>query len=411
MRIVVGDYSGHPFQVQLSRELSRRGHTVLHLHFADFQTPKGRLKVEIGDPSTLSIEPVTLGRPFAKHSFFKRRFQEVEVGALFAEKIRRFAPDVVLASNFPLDTLKKVRSACKLGGWKFVFWQQDIYSMAIDRILTQKLGLLGRLIGKKYMALEKSLLRSSDAVVTISEDFIPWLTRTFGVQRDHINVIENWAPLDEIVPRPKENVWSLEKGLADKKLVLYTGTLGMKHDPSQILAIAKALQNQVNVAVVVVSEGPAAQWLADQAREQGVSCLSVLGFQPFSVYSEVLSAADVLISILEPDAGAFSVPSKVLSYLCAGRSIVLSAPQDGLASRIIAHTRAGIATPAGQPVQFAQAVKSLLDNPGERAEAGQRGRTYAEQAFDIVRIGDRFEAVLASLLQAEVPILQRVFAA
>jgi glycosyltransferase involved in cell wall biosynthesis len=318
MRIVVGDYAGHPFQVQLSRELARRGHTVLHQHFADFQTPKGRLKIEDGDPATLSIEAVTLGRPFAKHSFLKRRFQEVEVGKLFAEKMRRFAPDVVLASNFPLDTLNQVRRACKSGGWKFVFWQQDIYSMAIDRILSQKLGLLGRLIGKKYTALEKSLLRASDAVVTISEDFLPWLTKTFGVDRNHVTVIENWAPLDEIVPKPKENAWSKEKGLADKKVVLYTGTLGMKHDPSQILAVAKALQSQPDVAVVVVSEGPAARWLADQARDHGLSCLSVLGFQPFNVYPNVLGSADVLISILEPDAGAFSVPSKVLSYLCAG---------------------------------------------------------------------------------------------
>ncbi len=30
MRILVHDYSGHPFQAQLSRELARRGHDVVH---------------------------------------------------------------------------------------------------------------------------------------------------------------------------------------------------------------------------------------------------------------------------------------------------------------------------------------------------------------------------------------------
>ena len=43
MRIVVNDYSGHPFQIELSRELARRGHKVLHLYSAEFQTPKGDL--------------------------------------------------------------------------------------------------------------------------------------------------------------------------------------------------------------------------------------------------------------------------------------------------------------------------------------------------------------------------------
>ena len=42
-RILVHDYAGHPFQVQLSRELAARGHSVLHVHSASVQTPQGAL--------------------------------------------------------------------------------------------------------------------------------------------------------------------------------------------------------------------------------------------------------------------------------------------------------------------------------------------------------------------------------
>ena len=72
MRILISDYSGHPFQVELSRELARRGHTVRHLHFAGFQTPKGKLLVQPEDPPSLEIEGITLGQPFAKSAFVKR---------------------------------------------------------------------------------------------------------------------------------------------------------------------------------------------------------------------------------------------------------------------------------------------------------------------------------------------------
>ena len=34
MKIIVHDYAGHPFQVQLSRRLASRGHEVLHLYCA-----------------------------------------------------------------------------------------------------------------------------------------------------------------------------------------------------------------------------------------------------------------------------------------------------------------------------------------------------------------------------------------
>ena len=43
MRILVHDYAGHPFQVQLSRELARRGHEVRHAYASALQTPRGEL--------------------------------------------------------------------------------------------------------------------------------------------------------------------------------------------------------------------------------------------------------------------------------------------------------------------------------------------------------------------------------
>ncbi|HTF92952.1 MAG TPA: glycosyltransferase family 4 protein [Verrucomicrobiae bacterium] len=394
MRIVVADYSGHPFQVQLSRELSRRGHSVLHLYFAEFQTPKGRLSVGRDDPATLEIEPISLGMPFAKQNFIKRRSQEIAIGKKFESRISFFGPDVVVASNLPLDSLRIVANSAKTEKRAFVFWQQDIYSIAIDRILRDRWGLVGALIGKVYKSIERNVLRRSEAVIAISDDFLPYLRTEFDVSGDHIHVVENWAPLDEITPRPKDNPWARANGLADKDVVLYSGTLGMKHDPGQILAVAESLRDRPNTEVVVVSEGPAAAWLAQKARELQLRCLRVMRFQPFEVYSDALASADVLISILEASSGAFSVPSKILSYLCAGRAIVLSAPSENLASRIVERSNAGLVVPAGDNIAFTNAIRAFLDNPEQRKRAGQCGIVYSQGTFDIRAIGHRFEAIL-----------------
>jgi glycosyltransferase involved in cell wall biosynthesis len=107
-----------------------------------------------------------------------------------------------------------------------------------------------------------------------------------------------------------------------------------------------------------------------------------------------LGSADVLFSILEPNSGIFSVPSKVLSYLCAGRPIVLSAPAENLASRIIEQSGAGQVVPAGNSAKLIQGVRTLLDNSEKRKTAGERGRKYAQTVFDIDAIGDRFEMIL-----------------
>lgn len=400
MRIAICDYSGHPFQVQLSRELARRGHAVLHLHFAEFQTPKGRLSIQPDDPPTLEIAAVSLGRPFAKYSFLRRRWQEIEVGRRIAARIEAFAPDVVIGSNLPIDALLRVAKACWKADRPFVFWQQDIYSAAIGRILARKIGFLGALIGAYYRRLEAKVVRRSSAVVVISADFVPVLARDLGVGVEHVHVIQNWAPLDEIVPGEKSNPWSVRFGLDRKKVVLYSGTLGLKHDPSQFIQLAAVLKSHPDTIVVVISEGSMADWIAAEARSQGLANLRVLPFQPFDSYSQVLASADVLVATLEPDAGVFSVPSKVLSYLSAGRPIILSAPPQNLASQVLAASGGGKVVANADRAALAEGVLYYLTNPELRQDAGRKARAYAETAFDIRTIGDRFEAIVRRAVAA-----------
>ena len=58
----------------------------------------------------------------------------------------------------------------------------------------------------------------------------------------------------------------------------------------------------------------------------------MLPFQPAEDLPSVLSSADVLVALLEPDATKFSIPSKVLSYMAAGRPIVGLMPSDNPAA-------------------------------------------------------------------------------
>lgn len=394
VRICVCDYSGHPFQVQLSREFARLGHQVLHLHFAEFQTPKGRLTVDASDPPTLGIEAISIGRPFAKYGLVKRWLQEREVGHLFARRIDTFAPEVVLASNLPIDALSIVLRSSQKANRRFIFWQQDIYSSAIIKVLSNKLGFVGRLIGKYYEYLEMRVAQKSHRIVVIAESFRTTLKTKFKIAPDKIEVIENWAPLNEINVGSKANPWAAAHDLTGREVVLYTGTLGLKHNPAQLITLAETLNGKHDARVVVISEGPSADWLKTSAQQKSLSNLVVLPFQPYAQYPDVLASADVLVAMIENDSGEYSVPSKLLSYLSAGRPIVLSAPKENLASEIIERSGAGIAGSPGDTDAFVASVKRLLSDASARQDLGQKARAYADCTFDILRIGQRFEALL-----------------
>ena len=133
-------------------------------------------------------------------------------------------------------------------------------------------------------------------------------------------MIPNWAPLDEIYPLDRKNDWAVEQRLDDHKTLLYSGTLGLKHNPALLVSLARQVIDAGQpVELVVVNEGPAVELLREEAARADVP-LKLLPFQPYERLSEVLATGDILVVLLEESAGAFSVPSKTLSYLCAGQA-------------------------------------------------------------------------------------------
>ena len=141
------------------------------------------------------------------------------------------------------------------------------------------------------------------------------------------------------------------------------------------------------IRVVVVSEGLGADWLRARAAE--VRNLTLLPYQPFERLPEVIASGDVLLAILESDAGAFSVPSKVLTYLCAGRPILGAIPVENLATRVIARAGAGITVPPGEAEAFVLAAERLATASAERKALGNNALDYAHKTFDIRAIGDQ----------------------
>lgn len=395
MRIVIHDYSGHPFQVQLSRELARRGHIVRHIYSSSFQTPKGNLVRSADDPEGFDIQPVTLSATFAKGTFLKRRSQEIETGRLVARALREFHPEVVISSNAPLDTQRVIMAETRRLGAKFIFWLQDIYSEAIRKLLPRKLPGIGHIVAPYYQQLEFDMLRKSDHVVSITHDFLSLLASR-GVRRDRITVIENWAPLDEITPISRDNPWSDEHMPEPGLRVVYSGTLGYKHKPALLIDIARAIDGHV----YIFSEGVAAQRLAQDAIAMGVQNISVRGWVPFSDLSKMLSAADIFVAMIEEDAGIFSVPSKVLSYLCVGRPIVASIPEGNLARKIILREDAGLVASPSDPGSLIDQIRIVAADPGRRKVMADNARAYATRTFDISRIGDAFEELVVGSVEA-----------
>lgn len=392
-RIVVHDYSGHPGQAQLSRALARRGYEVTHQHCPSYATGKGSLRLEASDPTTLSFEECPMDGTFARYSLITRIRQELAYGRLAGRRIAAADPAVAVLSNVPLVAHVVVARHLSRRGIPMVFWHQDIYSEAIGNAARTRLPVVGRVVAAVADRLERAVARRSDAVVAISPTFLERLER-WGVG-GRSTVVPNWAPIDELPVHDADNAWSRRMGLTGHPVVLYSGTLGLKHDPSILALISAQLRvSHPDAKVVVVSEGKGREWLEKWKHEQLADNLVLLDFQPYDELPLVMASADILVAILEPDASRFSVPSKVLTYLCANRAVVGVLPPENSVAEILSTQGAGRVVDPARRSDVAAEVAELLNEEEACRAMGAAGRRYAERTFSPERAADRFLEVL-----------------
>ncbi len=370
MRILVHDYAGHPFQAQLSRELARRGHTVVHSFREKPGGRRGALERVAQDPPGLTFAPIRLGpRASACDGFARRVRHELTYGAALVRVARRVCPDVVISANTPLLVQRRLLSASHAMSAGFVYWMQDLISASQRRRLRRRRRLIGAPAAYGFQRLERSSLVNSDAVVAVTPDFVEVLTE-YRVPARRITVIPNWAPLDEVVPAPRANAWATAHGLADRIIFLYAGSLGLKHDPTLLVELADGLPE---IAIALVAEGAGADLVQSEAGRRGLSNVFVFPSQPYEHFSEVLASGDVLVALLDQAGGAYSVPSKILTYLCTERPILASVPANNLAAQVVRDSGGGVVVEPGSVDDWVEAARRLAADADLRQRLAQRG--------------------------------------
>jgi FkbM family methyltransferase len=211
------------------------------------------------------------------------------------------------------------------------------------------------------------------------------IATSWGVDPAIIEVIPNWAPLDGL-PDP------VPRSPGDRPLIVYAGTLGLKHDPGLLLDLARALGD--DATMLVVSEGPGRRILEQAKSDDDLHGLVLRDYMPVADLDGTLARASVQLVILQGDAGAFSVPSKVLTYLAAGKPVVGSLPPTNAAADVIRASGGGTVVAPDDSEGLIKAVKHYVSDPEAAAEAGRSARRYAEDHFAVGPIADTFEALM-----------------
>lgn len=372
--VLLYDHAGHSFTYELSMELSSRGVPVSYAYTSGLTSPHGSFKAT----ANMTVVPVGVGRTFDRYRVSKRIMNECRLGLDAVRLARRLRVSHIITCNMPVLVLTILAASCAITGRRLTIWFQDSQAGIAA-------GILRNAVAPRLLAmLEGWSLRRANRVIAISPAMVNE-ARQMGVSKEKVRLLRNWAPLSAIPTVGKVNPWSLAHGLDETFVYLYSGTLGLKHSPQLLISLSRWIQaSGVDATVVVVSEGDVAEQLQATSQAEDLP-LKVYPFQPAARLPEVLGASDVCVVLLEPHASEFSVPSKVWSYMCAGRPILGAMPSRNDASLIVAeeaHCGLVVSGPESES-RFLAAASVLLTNSDLRGELSRRARAEAENRFNV----------------------------
>ena len=133
---------------------------------------------------------------------------------------------------------------------------------------------------------------------------------------------------------------------------------------------------------MILGDGSRRDWLIQEQSVRGLSNLHLPGRFPPDMMPGLMKKASVLLATLtDYEIFAATVPSKIQSYMAAGRPIL--ACLNGEGARLVIEANAGIAAPAEDSKALADSVLKLYEMPApELDRLGANGAMYFKEHFD-----------------------------
>jgi glycosyltransferase involved in cell wall biosynthesis len=276
----------------------------------------------------------------------------------------------------------------------FVLEIRDIWPESIVAVGALKKGFLIRCLE----VLEKWMYQSATHIVTVGKGYQQQiLKRAPGLE--NISVITNGVDLNSFLPRPPDETFIQQWGLADSFVCSYVGTIGLAHGLEIVVEAADILKQQGrdDIKFCLVGDGANRSSLEAITAERDLqSHIVFTGRLPKEQMAAVLASSNVvLIHLKKCDLFTTVIPSKIFEAMAMGRPLIMGV--DGEAREIVQASGSGLDLSPGDAVGLAQIVCRLADEPELLAELGQAGRKFVAANYTREELALRYLKMLTAV--------------
>lgn len=306
-------------------------------------------------------------------------------------------PDVIYSYHPPLSVPLAAILAGAVRRIPVVMDVQDIWPDSLVSTGMTADGLKIRLIGR----LCRLCYRRAKLICVLSKGFLSLLSGR-GAVSEKIRVIPNWAHDEEGLLATKPGAGPALGGVFR---ILFAGNMGPAQDIATILDAAEYLlstQKQVGTSIefVLLGDGVALDESIASVQKRGLSNVRFLPRVPPEVATAYIAEADALLVYLRNDPiFRITIPSKIQTYLCAGRPIICGV--EGDAAQIVSKAKAGECVLPGDAAALARAAVCLASlDRAALDQMGRAGREYYLSNMSMDSAVAAFEAALSDAVRS-----------
>ena len=332
---------------------------------------------------------------FPRHQMPRRVANYLSYLALAVPRALALRPDIILAMTDPPVAGIAGALIARLAGRPFVYNIRDLYpDMAVGGDIVRA----GKWVAR-WESLHRWALKQAARVIVLGDDMRERILAK-GVAAERVVVVRDGTiPATTPAKTPASTV-AQEADQSDLVVqeirhgfpfvVLHAGNLGFYGAWDTLLAAAKTVSNE-NTGLVFIGDG--ANRAALESAAHNLANVKFAPFRPVGQIAQVMMAGDVHIVTVKRGLEGVVVPSKLYSILAAGRPIIVVAPAECDAARIVVESGCGVAADPDDPAAVAAAIRELSAQPARLAEMGRRAR---ETAAKYARVDElkRFVAIV-----------------
>ncbi|MBI2841558.1 MAG: glycosyltransferase family 4 protein [Acidobacteria bacterium] len=276
----------------------------------------------------------------------------------------------------------------------FVYDVQDIWpeSAVVAGILKRRslaVGLLGLLERFVYSRARHILVVTDEAGCNLAAK---------GVPTDKLSIAPNWVDTAQFARDLRSDSEEIRKryGWNNRFVLLFAGNMGLVQGLATVLDAAARIPSESRSLFVLIGDGSDRRRLESLVAQMEIQArVQFIDRQPASAIPAFLAAADALLVHLNRSSlSQYVIPTKTLSYLAAGRPILMAT--EGPAADLVRSAGAGSVVPPEDPIALADASVALESmTAADRDRMGTAGRAYAAAHFGKAVIIPRYERILA----------------